>query len=262
MNTLIFCNNFGITPSKNYEAAGYDFYIPNLDDKDIKKLTNYVFPAFKTLFGVNKPQIDELLKSLMDCIFDNFYIDGDDEKDLVSFNESNRACAMTNRYNILHLYLAWMYKNKLPLFDISGRPALTPISKFVYEKLVINIKENLVGVSLSVGDTLMITSGIREKVPTGYAGVFLNKSGRGSSGYDVRAQVIDEDYTGYVSLNVAFTSNNSKQSLIYCGDKLVQQLVLPLYKEKSEEVSDEEFTKITSDSKRGAAGFGSSNEKH
>lgn len=259
---LTFCNNFGITPTKNYEAAGYDFYVPNINDKDVVKLTNYVFPAFKTLFGVDKPQIDSIAKALMDCIFDNFYIDGDDEKDLVSFNESNRACAMTNRYNIVHLYLAWMYKNKLSLFDISGRPALTPVSKFVYEKLAINVKENLVGVTLEAGDTLMITSGIREKVPSGYAGVFMNKSGRGSSGYDVRACVIDEDYTGYVSLNVAFTSSNSKQSLIYCGDKLVQQLVLPLYKDAVNEVSDEEFDKITSGSKRGNSGFGSSNEKH
>lgn len=259
---LIFCNNFGITPTKNFEAAGYDFYVPNIDDKDVTKLTDYVFPAFKVLFGVDKPQVDALSKALMDCVFDNFYIDGDDDRDLVEYNESNRACAMTNRYNIVHLYLAWMYKNKLPLFDISGRPALTPVSKFVYEKLDINVKENIVGVTLTAGDTLMITSGIREKVPSGYAGVFMNKSGRGSSGYDVRACVIDEDYTGYVSLNVAFTSHNQKQSLIYCGDKLVQQLVLPLYKGEVDNVKEDEFKAMTSGSARGDSGFGSSNEKH
>lgn len=259
---LIFCNDFGILPTKNYEAAGYDFYIPVIDDKDVNKLTNYVFPAFKTLFGVDKPQIDAIAKSLMDCIFDKYFIDGDDEKDLVAYNELNRACAMTNRYNIVMLYLAWTFKSRYSLLDISGRPSVSPISKFVYDKLLINTSENIVGVQLSQGDTLMIPSGIREKVPTGYAGIFLNKSGRGSSGYDFRAQVIDEDYTGYVALNVAFTGSNSKESIVYCGDKLVQQLVVPLYKGEVKTVSHDEYMELTSSSKRGVSAFGSSNEKH
>lgn len=259
---LTFCNDFGILPTKNFESAGYDFYIPVINDKDIETLTKYVFPAFKIAFKVDKPQIDAILKALMDCIFDKFYIDGDDEPELVSFNESNRACAMTNRYNVLMLYLAWNFKSQYSLFDISGRVSVTPISKFVYDKLLLNVKENLTGVMLSKGDTLMIPSGVREKLPTGYAGVFMNKSGRASSGYDVRACVIDEDYTGYVTLNIAFTGMNSKESIVYCGDKLLQQLVLPLYKDAVQEVNSDEFNKLTVASKRGTSGFGSSNEKH
>lgn len=259
---LTFCNDFGIFPTKNFEAAGYDFYVPIIDDNNIGKLTRYVFPAFKKVFNVDKAQIDALLRALMDCIFDKFYIDEDDDTELVSFNESNRACAMANRYNILMLYLAWTFKGKYSLFDISGNVALTPISKFVYDKLLLNVKENIVGVMLSIGDTLLIPSGIREKVPEGYAGVFMNKSGRASSGYDVRACVIDEDYTGYVTLNVSFTGTNNKESIIYCGDKLIQQLVLPLYKGPTQELNNEEFNKLTVSSKRGTSGFGSSNEKH
>lgn len=259
---LTFCNDFGILPTKNYEAAGYDFYIPVIKDNDVDTLTKYVFPSFKVTFKVDKPQIDSILKSLIDCIFDKFYIDGDDEAELVSFNESNRACAMTNRYNILMLYLAWIFKSSYSLFDISGNVSVTPISKFVYDKLLLNVKENLPGVILSSSDTLLIPSGIREKLPSGYAGVFMNKSGRGSSGYDVRACVIDEDYTGYVTLNVAFTGMNSKESIVYCGDKIIQQLVLPIYKGSTQEVDPGEFEKLTSSSKRGSTGFGSSNEKH
>jgi hypothetical protein len=30
MSDLVILNNFGITPTKNYTAAGYDFYIPNI----------------------------------------------------------------------------------------------------------------------------------------------------------------------------------------------------------------------------------------
>lgn len=259
---LTFCNDFGILPTKNFDAAGYDFYIPVINDKNIDTLTKYVFPAFKTAFGVVKPQIDAILKALMDCIFDKFYIDGDDEAELVSFNESNRACAMTNRYNVLMFYLAWNFKSQYSLFDISGNVSITPISKFVYDKLLLNVKENIVGIMLSKGDTLLIPSGIREKLPSGYAGVFMNKSGRASSGYDVRACVIDEDYTGYVTLNVAFMGMNNKESIVYCGDKIVQQLVLPLYKDAVQTISHDEFMKLTLDSKRGASGFGSSNEKH
>lgn len=259
---LTFCNDFGIFPTKNFDAAGYDFYVPIIDDNNIGKLTRYVFPAFKTAFKVDKAQIDAILRALMECIFDKFYIDGDDDVELVSFNESNRACAMTNRYNILMLYLAWTFKSKYSLFDISGNVSITPISKFVYDKLLLNVKENIVGVMLSIGDTLMIPSGIREKVPNGYAGVFMNKSGRASSGYDVRACVIDEDYTGCVMLNVSFTGTNNKESIIYCGDKLIQQLVLPLYNGPIQELNNEEFNKLTASSNRGTSGFGSSNEKH
>jgi dUTPase len=259
---LTFCNDFGILPTRHFEAAGYDFYIPIINDKNIETLAKYVFPAFKNAFGVDKPQIDAILKALMDCIFDKFYIDGDDEAELVSFNESNRVCAMTNRYNVLMFYLAWNFKSQYSLFDISGNVSITPISKFVYDKLLLNVKENNVGIILSKGDTLMIPSGIREKVPSGYAGVFMNKSGRGSSGYDIRACVIDEDYTGCIMLNLAFTGLNSKESIIYCGDAIIQQLVLPLYKGSIQEVNSDEFSKLMVSSKRKSSSFGSSNKTH
>ena len=109
---------------------------------------------------------------------------------------------------------------------------------------------------MSKDNTLLINSGVKEIVPTGHAGVFFNKSGRGSSGYDVRACVVDEDYTGYVHLNVAFTGQDSSSSIVYCGDKLIQQLILPLYKSESEQISEDLFNKLTSKSLRGSAGFG------
>ena len=34
MGNLFIYNQFGITPTKNYSAAGYDFYIPNITETD------------------------------------------------------------------------------------------------------------------------------------------------------------------------------------------------------------------------------------
>ena len=44
---VYFYNAFGITPTKNYEAAGYDWYIPNIDDYDKDKIENLIKPAIK-----------------------------------------------------------------------------------------------------------------------------------------------------------------------------------------------------------------------
>lgn len=260
---LKFFNTFGIVPTKNYEAAGWDWYVPNIDDSDKLKIDKYVRPALCKGYNITDEQIDKLIKTMGKIINDHYYFDEDDVK-YNKYSEEVRECYASNKYNSLLLYLAFSFKTDKDLFTIDGEPALYNMNMFIYNNLLFDIDNNVVGVELERGNTLFINAGVKEKVPTGYAGVFMNKSGRGSSGYDVRAQVIDEDYTGYVHINVQFSGQKTSESRIYCGDKIVQQLILPLYKETEydSECSEEEFNFLTATSKRGEQGFGSSNEKH
>ena len=105
-------------------------------------------------------------------------------------------------------------------------------------------------------------TGIKEAINHGYAGVFLNKSGRGTKGFDVRAQVVDEDYTGHVHLSLQYLGKDREQGVVFCGDKIIQQLVIPVLSEAVEELTSDEYDKVMTGSARGDSGFGSSDEKH
>ena len=258
---VYFYNAFGITPTKNYEAAGYDWYIPNIDNNDKELIENLVKPALKETYDIDERQLHELIAFFKTNISDRFYLDIDDDPETLEYNKKARECFEHNIYNVVLLYLSYVGKTKNWL-DTFGNPLVYPVMSFVHTNLLFDIEKGVPGIKLSKDNTLLINSGVKEIVPTGHAGVFFNKSGRGSSGYDVRACVVDEDYTGYVHLNVAFTGQDSSTSIVYCGDKLLQQLILPLYKSESEQISEDLFNKLTSKSLRGSAGFGSSNEKH
>ena len=52
MSDLVILNDFGITPTKNYVAAGYDFYVPNIKLKD------------EEILKYKKMYLDELQKKL------------------------------------------------------------------------------------------------------------------------------------------------------------------------------------------------------
>lgn len=258
---VYFYNAFGITPTKNYEAAGYDWYIPNIDDNDKEKINNLVKPALKQSYNINEKQLDEIIAYLKTNINDKYYLDIDDDTETLEYNKKVRKCFSSNIYNTILLYLSFVSKTHTWL-DIFNNPTTYPVMTFVHNNLLFDLDKNVPGIKLNKDNTLLINSGVKEIVPTEHAGVFFNKSGRASSGYDVRACVVDEDYTGYVHLNVAFTGQDSSNSIVYCGDKLIQQLILPLYKSGSKQISEDDFNQLTSKSLRGSAGFGSSNEKH
>lgn len=259
---LTFCNVFGVKPTKNFDAAGYDFYIPNINDNDAVLINSKVIPALCKSYGLTETQLRQITDFILIIAEDKYYADTEDE-----CTEKYREIKNTihaNKWNSCLLLLSMSFKSNLPVVDDTGTPISYNIAKFVYDNLVVDTTNGVTGILLHPGETLFINSGVKEKLPEGYAGVFMNKSGRGSSGYDVRACVVDEDYTGYVHLNLQFQGQNvsSHNSEIYCGDKIVQQLILPLYKDKEQEVNEEDFIRITSDSKRGDSAFGSSNEKH
>lgn len=257
---LTFCNVFGKIPTKNFDAAGYDFYIPNIDDTNTELLNEKVIPAFMQTYKLSEEQLRQICGLIQIIGEDRYFADDDD--DCKYLYEMYKNILNDNKWNCCHLLLAMSFKSNLPVIDDRGVPLSYNITKFVYDNLIFDVENSLVGVVLHKGDSLFVNSGVKEKLPTGYAGVFFNKSGRATSGYDVGSCVVDEDYTGYVCMNVCFRGSRLSNSEIYCGDKFLQQLILPLYKKETKEVSEDEFEYLTHNSERGDAGFGSSNETH
>ena len=104
------------------------------------------------------------------------------------------------------------------------------------------------------GDAVNIPSGIKVKVPHGFALVFMNKSGVAvKKGLQVGACVVDEDYQGEVHLHVRNTSTDVQS--IKPGEKLVQALLIPVDYCDVEVVNVDEL--YEGGTQRGEGGFGS-----
>jgi len=105
---------------------------------------------------------------------------------------------------------------------------------------------------LAPGQSVLIPSGIKVRVPIGYALIAFNKSGVSvKQGLSVGACVVDEDYDGEVHLHMINTSD--KDQTISTGQKLVQFVLIPVSYTNVEAV-DELPQRVT---QRGAGGFGS-----
>ena len=126
--------------------------------------------------------------------------------------------------------------------------------------------------SVEPGGRVLIPSGIKVNVPSGYALIAFNKSGVASkTGMVVGACVVDEDYQGEVHINMINTNQPTEQSdgIVYAtnpgyvtitpGDKLVQFILVPVNYANPEEVSLEELYSEVSE--RGEGGFGSTGLK-
>jgi len=103
------------------------------------------------------------------------------------------------------------------------------------------------------GKSIRILSGIKVRVPEGYALIAFNKSGVALSGLDVGACVVDEDYQGEMSLHLFNPTDLS--IIISPGKKLLQMILLKMNYEEVEEVPLEELYPEVSE--RGEGGFGS-----
>lgn len=239
MKQLRIYNGFGITPTNTHVSAGLDFYVPLIDYTDNDKV-NRAFDAFKKSYNINdddfKQLIDLFYKHLPNVIFE-------------------RQCV-----NIIHLYLA-LYSKRVNISKeiVNQRQIII----FINEYLCFD-DNGIPGVKMQLNDTLCINSGIKVALDSGYAGIFFNKSGKGNAGFDVRAQVVDEDYAGYVHLSVAFTKDltYTSKNVVYCGDKLTQMVVLPVAHVDPFCVDENEYDNIMKNSARGADAFGSSDVKH
>lgn len=227
-------NGFGIKPSKSYAAAGWDFYVPNITN-DTQKLRAY------ESFNKSYKKTDRELNLILERLKKELY--AQDKEELYNIHN----------INLLHLFLS-----------IDGsimRTSQNKVDTFVHYYLVWN-DDDIPGICLHCNDHVFINSGVKVALDHDTAGVFFNKSGKGNKGFDVRAQVVDEDYTGYVHLSKAYTKDNVMDGIVFCGDKLTQMLILPvIHKDECEELDETAYNEIMEGSQRGDDGFGSTDKK-
>lgn len=257
-------NAFGIKPTNSFTSAGTDYYIPNLNTPEKIELA---YKAFEKSYNVTKNDIDNLIKI--------FNVILDENKYSSAFKE--------NIPNLIHLYYGFYDAN---LEEVKNDSTILAIKYFLSEFVVYDIKRNVVGIKAHVNDTLFINSGIKVALDTvlsekvapnpsntvnmlrmlgiGVAGLYVNKSGMGNKGWDVRACLVDEDYAGFVHLSQAYTKDviENKQNIVYCGDKLTQMMLIPVFHDEYIETDEDNYNKIMENSQRGDKGFGSSDVKH
>ena len=259
-----FYNAFGIKPTNSFTSAGSDYYIPNLDTKEKKNL------AYKTFEKSYKKTTEEITR-----IHDTF------EFLLTSENETS---LIKHIPNMVQLYLS-LYNLELEGLK-ENTNYVEAVTYFLDECLVYDFKNDKVGVKLNLNDTLFINSGIKIALDTvlsdkdnddtqdiismlrslgiGVAGLYVNKSGMGNKGFDIRACLVDEDYSGFVHLSVAYTKDvfDNGENIVYCGDKLTQMMLIPIFHDEYIDTDEETYNKIMANSQRGDKGFGSQDVKH
>ena len=251
-------NEFGITPTNTYVSAGSDYYIPNIDDFNFTQAQN-ALKAFEKSYKVSNDDI-QIIRQQFEVLEDT--------------NETNQIT------NMIHLFLAVGNKK---LDELKKFSIIDAVDYFYEKYLTWDINGN-VGIRLKLNDTLFINSGIKVALDTvlsdqrgvnnqvnvfrnlgiGVAGLYVNKSGKGNAGFDVRACLVDEDYAGFVHLSMAYTKDlfeNGKNE-VFVGDKLTQMMLIPVFHTQYNEVSQEEYNEIMANSNRGDSGFGSSDIKH
>lgn len=115
-------------------------------------------------------------------------------------------------------------------------------------------------VTLHPGGSALIPSGIKARVPNGYALIAHNKSGVATNKrLQVGACVVDSDYQGEIHLHV-YNSTADQYTGIMADMKLVQFLLIPVAHAVLIECQtlDQVFP---SESSRGEGGFGSTDIK-
>ena len=236
MDKLKILNVFGIKPTTTGQSAGMDFFMPKFKQygQYSKKQGKQIIEAFCKSYNVD----EERLFKIWDELSLNVSVLYDEE------------IFTNNNLNILQLYLCYDPYKKLSISD------------FVDEILIFD-DNKVPGIRCKTNDYIKVNSGIKLALKKDTCGIFFNNSGKGTKGWDIRACVVDEDYTGYVHISMTYSKANMlNDGIIYCGDKLTQLLVLPVKHTEPEEITEEEYNKLMSESERGAAGFGSSDVKH
>ena len=256
-------NAFGIKPTNSFTSAGSDYYIPNLTTQtQIEK----AYKAFEKSYNKTEEFINGLIKKF-EIILDETY--NDKLKHQIP--------------NLIHLYFALYDPN---LEEIKQQSTILAIHAFINEFVIYDEEHDKVGLKMQLNDTLFINSGIKVALDTvlgdkigpnpsnavnmlrllgiGVAGLYVNKSGKGNAGWDVRACLVDEDYAGFVHLSQAYTKEliEDGQNIVYCGDKLTQMMLIPVFHDEYVDIDEDDYNKIMANSKRGDKGFGSQDIKH
>jgi dUTP pyrophosphatase len=110
--------------------------------------------------------------------------------------------------------------------------------------------------TLRFGESIVIPSGIKVKLPKHTALIAFNKSGVATKkGLQVGACVVDEDYQGEIHIHLTNITNS--ETHIKAGEKIVQFILVPTWYDIVEVVeADELFEEV---SERGEGKFGSTN---
>ena len=229
-------NVFGITPKKSYQAAGWDFFIPDI--KPDKYTKEEIFKYFAKSYKTTEEKIENH--------FNRF------EKVLLSYGK--QFLFERHKYNLLHLFLGLDGS----IMRSSQNKVLTFLTYYLEETNDIE----KIGINLRCNDHILINSGIKVGLEPGTVGIFFNKSGKGTKGLDTRACVVDEDYTGFVHLSLAYTKDNAKDGKIMIGDKITQMVILPVIQYSDcEELSEDEYNNLMDGSERGDGAMGSTDNK-
>ena len=111
-----------------------------------------------------------------------------------------------------------------------------------------NIEEEI---TLQPGESCMISTGVRVAIPEGYVGMLFPRSGKGSSGMQLKNTVgiIDADYRGEVFANVRNYETDSLR--IAPAERFVQLVIVSIMTPRILVVDELEATV------RGEGGFGS-----
>lgn len=119
---------------------------------------------------------------------------------------------------------------------------------------------NIQSWTLKPGESILIPSGIKVKVPEGYMLQYHNKSGVASKKHLlVGANTVDIGYEGECHINLHNVSNEPQ--MVAAGDKIVQGILVKIGFHVPEEVEDEHALYGDGASDRGSGGFGSSGTK-
>jgi len=112
---------------------------------------------------------------------------------------------------------------------------------------------------LSPGGDIKIASGIKIRLPDGWAMKFDNKSGVSAKRQLIRgACLVDEDYQGELFFHLINVSNKSR--VIRSGQKIIQGRLIRTNLFDIVEVGKKEDLYFNHDSERGEGGFGSTDE--
>lgn len=252
-------NAFGITPTNSFVSAGSDYYIPNIKTEEKTKLA---YKAFEKSYKKSEEEINKLIE----------YFN-------IVLKDKNNYVPEYQIVNMIHLFLA-LYNPTLE--DLKENSMIQAVYYFIDDIMIFDRGNDKVGIKIGLNDTLFINSGIKIALDTvlsdqgneevsilralgiGVSGLYVNKSGMGNKGFDVRSCLVDEDYSGYVHLSMAYTKDvlEDKENIVYCGDKLTQMMLIPVFHTQYEEIKEEEYNAIMSNSLRGDKGFGSQDVKH
>lgn len=129
-----------------------------------------------------------------------------------------------------------------------------------YPNYTVDDNQHISTITLLPGQSVLIPSGIKVKVPDGYMLMYDNKSGIASKKkLLIGAKVIDIGYEGECHINLHNVSTTNQT--ILAGDKICQGILVQIGFHVPEEVASEDELFGSERSARGAGGFGSSGTK-